>query len=333
VGPNDASWLGNQAIVFRDPDGYPVVFFLSSLSGEAYVERFPATPFVYGQYMRVPVTAADKADHEYELDRARIKIEAAVAFTEDLRRATETWLSKDSLETHLTYYRDTLGTKLLTKTEVSGGEEQFAFEWDRHFMCMRTKWNHAGGVAENSTHNMGGNKGVVPLPHFGVNTDFLNFEQIRDKIDDAMAAAAALGLVNASGAFCTTAASILSEVGHMMPCNFLDSFDMLFPTDADSCLSIFAADPSGNTNEVKWYIDLGEMFHTSGEKGVETSAGGDRTLMNGVVIDNSMVVDHFPPAVLQMMERRAAAGESVGEQVAREVAHALEQEGKVVSAA
>jgi hypothetical protein len=79
---------------------------------------------------------------------------------------------------------------------------------------------------------------------------------------------------------------------------------MLFPRDPDSCLSAFLTDPSGNTLEVKWYMDFGEMFHHRGEVGV-----------GGLVIDNSMVADHFPPEVFALMERRARAGDEEARKV------------------
>ena len=71
--------------------------------------------------------------------------------------------------------------------------------------------------------------------------------------------------------------------------------------DPDSGLSQFLTDPSGNAFEVKWYLDFGEMFHHSGEVGV-----------GGLMIDNSLVPEHFPPAVRALMQQRVRKGDAVG---------------------
>ena len=41
-----------SGIVFRDPDGYPLVFFVSALSNEAYSRKYPVAPFVFGTEIR-----------------------------------------------------------------------------------------------------------------------------------------------------------------------------------------------------------------------------------------------------------------------------------------
>ena len=38
--------------------------------------------------------------------------------------------------------------------------------------------------------------------------------------------------------------------------NCLDSHNMLFPTDVDSCLSMFLVDPSGNAYEVSLNVRI-----------------------------------------------------------------------------
>ena len=43
-----------SAVVLRDPDGFPCVFFVSQLLGADYRERFPSTPFVYGAAIMAP---------------------------------------------------------------------------------------------------------------------------------------------------------------------------------------------------------------------------------------------------------------------------------------
>jgi hypothetical protein len=58
-------------------------------------------------------------------------------------------------------------------------------------------------------------------------------------------------------------------------------------------MAMFLTDPSGNAFEAKWYLDFGELAHHRGEVGV-----------NGLTIDNSMVPDHVPPAILALMDER-----------------------------
>jgi hypothetical protein len=41
-------------------------------------------------------------------------------------------------------------------------------------------------IGENQHHDMGGNKGLVPVPHFGVNTSHGNFSALRDKVSKCM---------------------------------------------------------------------------------------------------------------------------------------------------
>ena len=108
----------------------------------------------------------------------------------------------------------------------------------------------------------------------------------------------------------------LSAVGHAPPYNALDSYHLLFPSDPDSCLSMLACDPSGNINEVKFYLDFGEMFH-----------GSDSFGISDIVVDNSLVEHHFPPAVLRMMERRGERGEQDGIEVLRAEQKELEARG------
>ena len=92
----------------------------------------------------------------------------------------------------------------------------------------------------------------------------------------------------------------LTVTGRAPPFHHIDPHSLLFPRDPDSCLAMFLTDPSGNAFEVKWYLDFGEMFHHRGEIGVA-----------GLTIDNSMVADHFPPAVVALLDARARRGDAV----------------------
>jgi len=134
------------------------------------------------------------------------------------------------------------------------------------------------------------------MPHFGPNTQYRNFDLIRGRVDTAMAEHA----IPAEDLWC------LTRTGRAPPFDHINAHNMLFPSDPDSCLSQFLTDPSGNGFEVKWYLDFGEMFHHSGEVGV-----------GGLTIDNSMVPEHFPPAVQAMMEQRVRHGDAVGRDVER----------------
>jgi hypothetical protein len=44
---------------------------------------------------------------------------------------------------------------------------------------------------------------------------------------------------------------------------------------------------------MKWYLDFGEMFHHKGEVG-----------LNDMLIDNSMLEDHFPEKALKKLQER-----------------------------
>ena len=145
--------------------------------------------------------------------------------------------------------------------------------------------------ATDSSHDMGANKGVVPMPHFGPNTSYTNFDLIRGRVDTAMAHHG----IPSEDLWC------LARTGRAPPFDHIDAHNMLFPSDPDSCLSQFLTDPSGNAFEVKWYLDFGEMFHHSGEVGV-----------GGLMIDNSLVPEHFPPAVRALMQQRVRKGDAVG---------------------
>ena len=267
----------DRAICFKDPDGYPLIFFVSTRKGGAFTERFPAAPFVYSAAFRVsPDTRADMA-----LIRGRI--------TKDMLAQ----LTSDQLEATKTYYQDILGCKLLFEGEWDG-RQRLEFEWEGHFVCLKSDPENVppslrANKLDTSMHNMGGNKGLVPVPHFGPNTNYANFAAIRKKVDDAMAN----HHVPAEDVWS------LTLTGRAPPFNYIDSHNMLFPKDPDSCLSMFLTDPSGNTFEVKWYLDFGEMFHHRGEVGVA-----------GLTIDNSMIPDHFPPAVIDLMEERALKGDA-----------------------
>ena len=90
---------------------------------------------------------------------------------------------------------------------------------------------------------VGGNKGMVPLPHFGLNMNLRRFSQLRTRIQDEIAKTGDLTL---------TELYALGKVGAMPARNFIDPYNMLFPEDPDSCCAIFTCDPSGNVHEFKW---------------------------------------------------------------------------------
>jgi len=236
--------------------------------------------------------------------------------SESTRPMVERWLrtyayTQNSLQQHLAYY-DTV-PRCEKVAEVSDQEAQviqLEYTWDKHFMILRTNRKHDGALlgASKQDHDMGGNKGRVPVPHFGVNTSHDQFSSIRKTVTTAM---------KEHGVPYDMCVS-LSAMGHAPPYNALDSYHLLFPTDPDACLSIICCDPGGNMNEIKFYLDFGEMFHTSGSIGV-----GDLT------IDNSMVELHFPPSVLRMLEKRGLRGDEDGLEVLREEQKDLEDRGVV----
>ena len=55
-------------------------------------------------------------------------------------------------------------------------------------MILKTKPGYRGILSggEDQHHDMGGNKGLVPVPHFGVNTSHRNFSALRDKVSKRM---------------------------------------------------------------------------------------------------------------------------------------------------
>lgn len=141
---------------------------------------------------------------------------------------------------------------------------------------------------------MGGNKKFVVVPHYGVNTSFKSFDEMRVRIRENQ-----LGANNGEGDgghnVPQDACDSLSTAG-FAPANDLNdkAFTSLFPTDPDTCMSLLCNDPSGNVAEHKWYLDLGEMYHYRGS-----------IFADGFEIDNSMVNLHFPPALLAVLQKRA----------------------------
>jgi extradiol dioxygenase family protein len=306
-----------SADVLRDPDGYPLIFFVSTHRNEAYAERFPATPFVYGSNITANYPSAEQEARKREMDAARIRSCPTIRkyrSNERTRRSVNDWLSnhvygKDSLQQHRHYYEQVLNCDRLAEVHDPDTQVvQLEYEWDRHFLVLRTSLDYRGILSggEDQHHDMGGNKGLVPVPHFGVNTSHSNFSALREKVSECMDQH---GLpLDMCGA--------LSAMGHAPPYNTLDSYHLLFPSDPDSCLSMLASDPSGNINEVKFYLDFGEMFH-----------GSDSFGISDIVVDNSLVDQHFPPAVLRMMESRGKRGESDGIEVLRAEQKELEDQG------
>ncbi len=306
-----------SAVVLRDPDGYPLIFFVSTHEKEAYAERFPATPFVYGTKIRACLPAEEQEAKKRELDSARIATCPTIRrlrSSEDTRQAMNGWLAthmygQNSLQQHKQYYEEVLNCDLLAEVHDSETQVvQLEYEWDRHFMILKTSLDYRGVLSgdEDQHHDMGGNKGLVPVPHFGINTSHKSFSALREKVSTSMEQhGVPFDMCRA-----------LSAVGHAPPYNALDSYHLLFPSDPDSCLSMLACDPSGNINEVKFYLDFGEMFH-----------GSDSFGISDIVVDNSLVDQHFPPAVLHMMERRGERGEQDGVEVLRSEQKELEERG------
>ena len=306
-----------SAVVLRDPDGYPLIFFVSRHEQEAYSQRFPATPFVYGTYINAEYPSADQQARKRELDAARIETCPSIRKyrgNESTKKSVNRWLTdhvygKDALQQHKHYYEEVLNCDRLAEVHDPDAQVvQLEYEWERHFMILKTKLEYRGILSggEDQHHDMGGNKGLVPVPHFGVNTSHRNFSALRDKVSNCMEQhGVPLEMCRA-----------LSVMGHAPPHNALDSYHLLFPSDPDSCLSMLACDPSGNINEVKFYLDFGEMFH-----------GSDSFGISDIVVDNSLVEQHFPPAVLRMMERRGERGEQDGIEVLRVEQRELEERG------
>ena len=275
--------VAERAVCFRDPDGWPFILFVSPLVGDDYRARHPAVPFVFCCEFRLSPSV--------EEDKKVIRRPITAAMASELK--------KDQLRVTKEYYSDTLGATLLAEDAVcdpSGDRRLLQYEWCGHFLCLRSNpTNVPPALRDNkgidSSHNMGANKGVVPMPHFGPNAPYSTFDLIRGRVDAAMTEHG----IPVEDLWC------LTRTGRAPPFNHLDAHSMLFPTDPDSCLSQFLTDPSGNAFEVKWYLDFGEMFHHSGEVGV-----------TGLQVDNSMAPDHFPPKVQALMAQRVRRGDSIG---------------------
>lgn len=306
-----------SAVVLRDPDGYPLIFFVSRHEKKAYYERFPATPFVYGTHIKAGYPSEEQQARKRELDAARIETCPSIRkyrSSESTNRSVKRWLAdhvygKESLQQHKHYYEEVLNCDRLAEVHDPDAQVvQLEYEWERHFLILKTKLDYRGILSggEDQHHDMGGNKGLVPVPHFGVNTSHGNFSALRGKVSKCME----------QHGVPLEMCSALSAMGHAPPYNTLDSYHLLFPSDPDSCLSMLACDPSGNINEVKFYLDFGEMFH-----------GSDSFGISDIVVDNSLVDEHFPPAVLRMMERRGERGEQDGIEVLRMERQELEERG------
>lgn len=306
-----------SAVVLRDPDGYPLIFLVSTHEKEAYSERFPATPFVYGTHINASYPCAEQEAMKRDLDTDYIETCPSIRkyrSNEETNRTLNRWLAdhaygKNSLQQHKHYYEQTLNCALLAESHDPDAQVvMLEYEWERHFMILKTKPDYrgifSGGLDQH--HDMGGNKGLVPVPHFGVNTSHQTFSTLRDKVSKCMEQH------GISFEICRA----LSAIGHAPPYNALDSYHLLFPSDPDSCLSMLACDPSGNINEVKFYLDFGEMFH-----------GSDSFGISDITVDNSLVEQHFPPVVLRMMERRGTRGEQDGVEVLRTEQKELEERG------
>ncbi|HEX7558398.1 MAG TPA: VOC family protein, partial [Usitatibacter sp.] len=148
----------DSAVCFKDPDGYPLVFFVARRKGEAYKERFPAVPFVYSAHFRV------SPDYRTDVSLIPRKI------TKDMLAQ----LMSDQLDATKAFYKDILDCKPLFEAEW-GGRQRLEFEWEGHFICLKSDPEHVPPSLRedrpgNSGHNMGGNKGRIPVPHFDPNT-------------------------------------------------------------------------------------------------------------------------------------------------------------------
>ncbi len=297
----------DSAIVFRDPDGYPLVFFVSALGEDEFKARYPVAPFVYGTEIRAASPDLDEQQKKVHGDLAHIATCPVIAsYRKDPTRLplVERWLAthaygKDSLAQHEHYYQTVLGCELVAKTyDQDTKVTQDIYLWDTHYLVTRTRTDYFGPMAggDEGHHNMGGNKGEVLVPHYGLNIGYEKFAELRRSVQTVMKRH------GVPQDLCVS----FSKMGHAPARNLLDSFHLLFADDPDTCLSMFICDPSGNMNEIKWYLDFGEMFKEQGTLG-----------MSDIEIDNSMVLDHFPREVLTMMERRGLRGDQEGLEVFR----------------
>ena len=167
--------------------------------------------------------------------------------------------------------------------------KQVTYEYEKlgHFLMLRSSVFVETALVSGGESDMGGNKGYVPIPHYGVNMNYAEFSELRERLraeersrEHAVARDAAR--------------SLAMHGGHAPAINLLDPYHLLFPDDPDTCLSLLTNDPSGNVNEFKWYLDFGEMFHKKGSVG-------------GVEADNTMLGDHFPPELLARLQAPASA--------------------------
>ncbi|MBT3870075.1 MAG: hypothetical protein HOF19_19405 [Gammaproteobacteria bacterium] len=287
--------LIREAIVLRDPDGYPCIFFVCTLEGEAYTKRFPAPPFVYGQYMSVsfpdePALAAARAKAEEGLRNCPVMSDTGKYVKLGQRKQRDAWLEEffhnaDPLEMHKNYYENVIGwTRCGQTVDASRRTVQLEYEMEGHFLVCRSSGEAYGALSgDDGSHDMGGNKDLVPVPHYGINTGFESYSRMRDAVKVCME----------HHKMPRDVGMALSRWGHAPAIDLLNAYNSLFPTDPDTCMSLLCNDPSGNVAEMKWYLDFGEMFHHRGEVG-----------LHGLTIDNSMVEDHFPANALAKLRKR-----------------------------
>ena len=217
-----------SAVVLRDPDGYPLIFFVSTYEKEAYSERFPATPFVYSSNIRASYPSAEQDARKRDLDAARIETCPTIRkyrSNKGTQRAVSGWLAnhvygQNSLRQHRQYYEEVLNCNLLAEVHDSDAQVvQLEYEWDRHFMILKTSLQYQGVMSggEDQHHDMGGNKGLVPVPHFGVNTSHKSFSALREKVSKRMEQHGVPFYM----------CRALSAMGHAPPYNALDSYHLL----------------------------------------------------------------------------------------------------------
>ena len=285
-----------EAIVFKDPDGWPCIFFVSKLTGDDYKQRFPATPIVFCQYITAPYPddeeqIAYQKNHELKLKTCPTLGETGLYVKTGRRAERDKWLNEfffniDILKQHEHYYEDIMQWTRHRKLDNKNKKYiQYEYELEGHFLVTRSNVKAQGAMMGygDTAFDMGGNKGFVPVPHYGVNTDYINFSKMRDSIKNTME----------THGVPKDAITSLAQFGHAPTADLLGAYGSLFPTDPDTCMSLLCCDPSGNVAEMKWYLDFGEMFHHKGEVGI-----------NDMLIDNSMLEDHFPEKALKKLQKR-----------------------------
>jgi hypothetical protein len=282
----------DAALALRDPDGYPIVFFVSKLQGDAYSARFGITPFVHGRHIRVDFPddeARTNARVAAELKRCPILGDTGDYVRAGRRKERDSWLETfvfgaDGLAQHEHHYETLMRYSRHGKTvDKRRKVVQLDYEKAGHFLVLRSATPGQASVsAMEDAATPPHRKDHVPLPHFGVNTDLATFKQMDDDVRVFM---------NRNRVPRDVVAR-LADLGHAPALVLLDSYNSLFTSDPDTCMSLLVNDPSGGITEHKWYLDFGEIIQ------------GGKLGKGGLAIDNSMVEDHFPSKAFAMIETR-----------------------------